>query len=493
MPPHPEPVLTAGGVRAMDADLDRAGLLDLAMEHAGRAVADHARAHFPGARVLLLAGSGANGGDALVAARHLHALGEDARVLALPARHPLTRANRRRLTALGVPTARLSAPALAGALRRADLIIDGLLGTGFVPPLQPALAALTARVNASGLPVLSIDVPTGVNADTAEADDDALRATYTVVLAGLKPTLLFGPAAHHAGTLLHGDLRVPPAFAARHAVATREDDAALAARLPVRFADAHKGTAGRVWVVGGHPGTTGAPLIAGVGALRAGAGLITVHSEADLPLLTPELMLRRHADLTRDLQDQAKPDAVVLGMGLGSRALTVARAALAWDVPTVLDADALQPELTGVTHARTVLTPHPGEAARLLGTDTPAITRDPLGAARALQERYACTVLLKGGPSVVAGPDGLTVVRGGHPGMASGGMGDLLGGVIAALLGQGLSAPDATRAGARLHARAGERAAVTHGYGLSATDVAAELGGAWADLMTARPAEFPVG
>ena len=156
-----------------------------------------------------------------------------------------------------------------------------------------------------------------------------------------------------------------------------------------------------------------------------------------------------------------------------------------------LDADALQPELAGHGHTACIWTPHPGEAARLLGTRTQDVTRDPLSAARALQQRLSGVVVLKGGPSVVAYPGGLSVSRGGHPGMASGGMGDTLSGILAALLGQGLSARDAAVTGVRLHARAGERAAQVHGYGLSASDVAQELGGAWQDLSAALPAHRP--
>uniref|UniRef100_UPI0025BDA06A NAD(P)H-hydrate dehydratase n=1 Tax=Deinococcus sp. TaxID=47478 RepID=UPI0025BDA06A len=270
------------------------------------------------------------------------------------------------------------------------------------------------------------------------------------------------------------------------AAAEQPTDAQVAALLPVRRADAHKGTAGRVWIVGGHPGTVGAAGMAGVGALRAGAGLVTVHSAAGVPLLMPELMIHRHADLRAALlgtPEPGRPDALAVGMGLGPGAADLARELLRWQRPTVLDADALHGELAGHGHAACIWTPHPGEAARMLGTDVRDVTRDPLSAARALQQRLGGAVVLKGGPSVVAYPAGLSVSRGGHPGMASGGMGDTLSGILAALLGQGLSARDAAVTGVRLHARAGERAAQAHGYGLSASDVAQELGGAWQDLV----------
>ena len=478
-------VLSPAGVRALDAELDRAGLLELAMEEAGRAVADTAQHRVPAGRVLLLAGSGANGGDALVAARHLHALGRDVRVLALPSKHPLTRSNRKRLGKVGVAVAPLTPASLRRELRAAALVVDGLLGTGLTPPLRPALAELVAQVNAAGVPVLAIDLPTGLDALSSEVTGEPLRAAWTVTLSGLKPALLFGPAAHHAGEVTLADLRLPPGWAIRHALATRPTPAEIAPLLPLRHADAHKGTAGRVWVVGGHPGTVGAAALAGVAALRAGAGLVTIHSAAEVPLVMPELMVRRHDDLGGFLQQTAereRPDALCVGMGLGPDAPALARQVLGWRLPTVLDADALQPELAGAGHDACIWTPHPGEAARLLDTSTPDVTRDPIAAARALQERFGGVVVLKGGPSTIAHAGGVWVSRGGHPGMASAGMGDTLSGLLAALLGQGLSAPEAALAGVTLHARAGERAGAKHGYGLTATDVSAELGAAWMEL-----------
>ncbi|GAA0520072.1 NAD(P)H-hydrate dehydratase [Deinococcus depolymerans] len=490
-------VLNGEGARAVDARLDGAGLLDLAMEEAGRAVADAAQALAPRGVALLLAGGGANGGDAFVAARHLRALGREALVLALPSRHPLTRLNRRRWRAVGGVTRPLSAGALSHRAPGAGVVVDGLLGTGFRPPLRPALGgviAALAAVRSRGTPVVAIDLPSGLVEGSAWVPDgpDGLPGTagadLTVTFMGLKAALLFGAAAGHSGRVQLVPLRVPGDWVQAQAVAEQPTDAQVAALLPARRADAHKGVAGRVWIVGGHPGTVGAAGMAGVGALRAGAGLVTVHSAAEVPLLMPELMVHRHADLGAALSGtpaSGRPDAVAVGMGLGPDAAALARGLLRWQIPTVLDADALQPELAGCGHDACIWTPHPGEAARLLGTSARDVTRDPLGAAGALQERLGGVVVLKGGPSVVAHAGGLSVSRGGHPGMASGGMGDTLSGVLAALLGQGLAAPDAAVAGVRLHARAGERAAARHGYGLSASDTALELGQAWLDLQGA--------
>lgn len=484
----PEAVLSPAGVKSLDARLERAGLLDLAMEEAGRAGVDLIQATFPEGRVLLLAGSGANGGDALVAARHLHALGRDIHVLAGPGKHPLTRLNRRRLKALGATMTPLTAKSLCRALPGSAVVVDGLLGTGFIPPLRPAVQELVQVLNASGVSVVALDLPTGLVALSSEVPGEAVRATHTVTFSGLKPALLYGPAARHAGQVTLANLRLPPDWSQAEALALRPTDRELAALLPTRAADAHKGVAGRVWVVGGHPGTLGAALLAGRAALRAGAGLVTVYSEAELPLTTPELMIQRLPDLLaflRDVPAEKRPDAVCLGMGLGPQAAALARKVLSWKLPTVLDADALHPELAGQGHGQVIWTPHPGEAARLLGTSVPEVTRDPIAAARALQEIFGGVVVLKGGPSTLAAQMGAFVSRGGHPGMAKAGMGDTLSGILAALLGQRLTPLDAALVGVRLHTLAGERAGLAHGYGLLPSDLIDELGGTWTDLMGA--------
>ncbi len=500
-------LLGAAGVRALDEKLERANLLELAMEEAGRAVALAAQQDAPAGSVLLLAGGGANGADALVAARHLHAWGREVRVLAQPSRHALHHANLARLEAVGVVVALLSLDTLGQALNsRPALVIDGLLGTGFRPPLRAELTALinllnAARASSDQLRVLAIDLPSGLEAGRATLPACCVRADLTLTLGGPKPALLYGPAARAAGLVQVAGLGVPPGWVRAHALAARPGDEEVAALLPLRFPDAHKGDAGRVWIIGGHPGTVGAPVLAGLGALRAGAGLVTLHSQegavASLAVtLAPELMARTHPDLSvldAEVQAGSRPGAVALGMGLGPDAARHARMVLAWKLPTVLDADALQPELAGAGHGAVVWTPHPGEAARMLGVSTAEVTADPLGAAREVQRRYGGVVVLKGGPSTIAVPQdsvpqdsatagGLLVSRGGHPGMASAGMGDTLSGILASLLAQGLSVSHAALCGVRLHARAGELAGAKHGYGLSASDLSLELGAAWMSL-----------
>ena len=489
-------LLDPAGVRALDERLEHADLLELAMEEAGRGVAFAAQQGAPLGAVLLLAGGGANGADALVAARHLHARGREVRVLAHSSNHALHRANLARLKAVGVGVAPLTPNALGRALKlQPALVVDGLLGTGFRPPLRAELAALiellnAARAGSAQLQVLSIDLPSGLEAARATLPACCVRADLTLTLGGPKPALVYGPAAHAAGQVQVAGLGVRSEWVQAHALAARPGDAEVAALLPLRFADAHKGDAGRVWIIGGHPGTVGAPVLSGLGALRAGAGLVTLHSQeaavaALAVTLAPELMARTHPDLSvldAEMQAGPRPGAVALGMGLGPDAARHARMVLAWKLPTVLDADALQPELIGAGHESVVWTPHPGEAARMLGVSTAEVTADPLGAAREMQRRYGGVVVLKGGPSTIATAGGLLVSRGGHPGMASAGMGDTLSGILAALLAQGLSAAHAALCGVRLHARAGELAGTKHGYGLSASDLSLELGAAWMSL-----------
>ncbi|WP_415814605.1 NAD(P)H-hydrate epimerase, partial [Deinococcus marmoris] len=243
-------ILSPEGARRVDARLERAGLLDLAMEEAGRAVADALQASFPDGPVLLLAGGGANGGDALVAARHLLALGRTVRVLAQPSKHPLTRLNRRRLRAVGGEVQPLNPASLRRASVVSGVLVDGLLGTGFVPPLRPALAELIEALNAAhdaGLPVLSIDLPSGLDASCADAAGLSVRADMTVTFMGFKTASLFGEAATRSGRVTLAPLRVPRDWVREEALGSRPDDLDVATLLPVRTAGAHKGTAGRVW------------------------------------------------------------------------------------------------------------------------------------------------------------------------------------------------------------------------------------------------------
>lgn len=488
MPFAEEPILTQRGIQRLDQRLDRTGLLELAMEEAGRAVADAAYALKPEGHILLLAGGGANGGDALVAARHLLALGCSVEVLALSSKHQLTRLQVPRLEALGLTLQPLVLNELNSALERADLVVDGLFGIGFKPPFRGELGQVIQRVNQSKKEVLAIDLPSGLSSEQSDLSGEMpiIQAKQTVTLSGLKPVLLFGKGVQVAGQIQLARLRLPVAWVREEACAVRPAFAQLAKWLPQRGHDAHKGIAGRVWIIGGQPGMVGAPALAGLGALRAGAGLVTVYSSAQVPLITPELMIEQHEDLQatllKRLKSSSKPYAMAIGMGLGRQAALLAVMLLKSKLPLVIDADALQPQLAGLGHEHTIWTPHLGEAARLLDCSIQYIQKDPIQAAQQIQKQFGGVVVLKGAPSVVVSAKQTWVSRGGHPGMASAGMGDTLAGLIAAFCGQGLSAERAAVVGVHLHALAGEKAAKQYGNGLLASDVSEALGGAWLGL-----------
>lgn len=471
----PDFVFTAPAVRALDEDLQRVDLLEVTMETAGARIARRLHERRSCGSALILAGGGANGGDALVAARHLLALGWRVDVLALETRHPLARRMRTRLEAFAAVRP-LTPETLKAALPSADVVLDGLLGTGFEPPLRAPIDDIVRALDAGGRFVVSIDVPSGLRSDVVE-EDVRVRADLTFALAGFKPALLFGDV----GEVEVLDLGVPSALLERYAVARVIDADVVRALLPRRSKGAHKGTAGRVWILGGSPGYVGAPALSALGALRAGSGLVSLYSRAAIEQHPLEAM-PHHLERWADLPTEARPDALAVGMGLRDDGPEVARTVLAWHVKTVLDADALQAELAGAGHDAAVWTPHPGEAARLLGSNVGDVTRDPFGSARALRERFGGTVVLKGAPTLVATRDGMWACPFGNPGMATGGMGDVLSGVIAALLGQGLSGADAAVLGVALHALAGDAAAKRFGYGLVASDVAEQVAATWQNL-----------
>ncbi|PYE51187.1 NAD(P)H-hydrate epimerase [Deinococcus yavapaiensis KR-236] len=476
-------VFSADAIRAIDEDLERLDLLELTMETAGARVACHVHERFASERRahpsgLILAGSGANGGDAFVAARHLLAFGWHVEVLALDTRHPLALRMSTRLESFASVQA-LTPESLRGALPSANVVLDGLLGTGFTPPLRAPLDDIVRTLNASGRTIVSIDVPSGLRSDTVE-HDLYVKADLTLALVGPKPALLF----HDLGEVDVLELGVPNELLERHAVARNIDMNAVRSLLPVRSKGAHKGTAGRVWILGGSPGYVGAPALSALGALRAGSGLVTLYARTSIEQHALEAMPHR-LERWEDLPNDSRPDALAVGMGLREDGPVVARMVLAWRVKTVLDADALQPELAGLGHDEVVWTPHPGEAARLLSGNVEDVARDPFGSVRALRKRFGGTVVLKGAPTLVATREGVYACPFGNPGMATGGMGDVLSGVIASLLGQGLSGADAAVLGVALHALAGDAAAKRYGYGLVASDVAEEVAATWHNLTRA--------
>ncbi|MCC7492323.1 MAG: NAD(P)H-hydrate dehydratase [Fimbriimonadaceae bacterium] len=506
-----QPLLTAAQMRAWDEAAARQYGLPtlLLMEHAGVAVAQAARGLLPdGGRVLLLCGKGNNGGDALVAARWLQRWGYRCEILAadLPA-DPTSDAGRQvdLVRALGLPLTRLESLAgVAAALAAADLVIDGLLGTGSSGDPRGLLAELIEAVNAAGRPVLAIDLPSGLDADTAAVGQPCVQATVTVCLGALKRGLAVTPGMLQAGRLEVVDIGLPGRCPDLDAGTPQRLAAAdIAALLPPRARDAHKGQAGRVALVGASEGLLGAGILAARAALRGGAGLVTLVLPETLAgsvaQSCPETMTWPLPLLAGDFSEAAaerlgpllaRVDACGIGPGLGTApgAQALLAAVAAWGRPTVYDADALNllarhrecwPALAGAA----LLTPHPGEAARLLASSIAAVQADRLGAARTLAERSGAVVLLKGCGTVIAAPDGrLRVNPTGTPAMASAGLGDVLTGLATALLASGLPAFEAALAAAWLHGRAGELAADGGDRGVLASDVSEALPRALAEL-----------
>ena len=438
--------------------------------------------------VVVACGPGQNGGDGWVVARQLALrgvevvavlIGDEARVKGDAA------VNLAAARAGGIPVA-VGTAALEAELGRATLAVDALYGTGLDRPLGGEDARAVELLNASGVPVVALDLPSGIDADTGSVLGTAVHAALTLTFAAHKRGLHQHPGVDRAGEVVLVSIGVEgPSDAAAYLV----DRADVAALVPPRPRDAHKGTAGHVLVVAGSPGHTGAALLCALGAARAGAGLVTIAArEAARIALDAKVLETMTAALpevglpAEALALAAGKDAAVIGPGAGTddRARDVLNVlAEKLPVPTVLDADALTAladELARLRRAPAarVLTPHPAEAARLLGTTTAEVQRDRFVSAGRLALESGHVVILKGARTVVATPEGtLFVVRAGTPALASGGTGDVLAGIVGALLAV-IPARDAAIAGAMLHAVAGELAARSD-RGLLAHDVADQV------------------
>lgn len=479
---------SAGETRALDRYAIETGGIPgpILMARAAAAAWEALLARWPDpARVQVLCGTGNNGGDGYLLADIAHKRGYPVTVWQLGDSGRIggdaLRAREQAL-ASGVPVA----PYSAGCLASEGVLVDGLLGTGLGGEVRPAQRAAIEAINGSGLPVLALDIPSGLCADTGRVLGVAVRASATITFIVAKRGLYTAAGPGCRGELELAGLALPPAFLRHRPPGVRrlELDGLLAQFAP-RPPDTHKGHCGRVLVVGGDLGMGGATLLAAEAALRCGAGLVTAATrDAHVPALLarrPEVMARG----VRGGQDLAPlvaaSDVLALGPGLGQGSWSEQLFQTACrDAPgaLVLDADALN---LLARHGgpsprdKWVLTPHPGEAARLLETDTATVQADRFAAARALQARYGGVVVLKGNGTLVCGEDSLLLSDYGNPGMASGGMGDVLSGVIAGLLAQGLAPLDAAALGVCLHGAAADRAAVAGQRGLLAADLMAPM------------------
>jgi hydroxyethylthiazole kinase-like uncharacterized protein yjeF len=499
------PVLDARQMRAADAAAIRGGVPSATlMENAARGVCDLVGREFAAwRRIVVVSGPGNNGGDGLAAARLLDGIGFSVRVFTLgspDAYRGDAAANAVRAREAGIalePLARAGGPAsLSRALGEADGVVDALFGTGLDRPLTGPAARTVAAINAAGRPVVAADVPSGLSSDTGEIRGKAVRAAATVAFAAPKVCHALPPARRLCGRLVVADIGIPAELLAgrghRLFLATAD---AVRDLLPLRDLGAHKRDLGSIAVIAGSRGKIGAAVLAARGALRAGAGLVTVFCPASLETVIvaalPEAMTAglaeedgslaaaAGADLVARLEDF---DAAVLGPGLGTSpgaVVAIRTIVLGTRLPLVLDADGLnafsgRPRALSRRRGPTVATPHPGEAGRLLGRSAHRVQSDRLRAAGVLARTTACCVLLKGEASLTAVPGGRVVVNPtGSPLLATAGSGDVLAGVIGALLAGGLRAEDAAAAAAWLHGAAGERLAHTLGdAGLLAAELA---------------------
>jgi len=476
------PVFLASEIREIEQALLSQPTPPPLMSRAGIAVAEFARDLLGdrGKRVLVLAGPGNNGGDAFVAARQLKQWWYDVTVVFVGTQIKLP---------IDAKAALADWRASGGALHESipadgdwHLIVDGLFGIGLERPLDGKPAELVDWSNASGIPILAVDIPSGLHADSGRVLGCAMRARHTLTFIGLKAGLLTLDGPDYAGEVRLETIGVdlPESTQPR---GRRIERTLIATVLPLRRRNSHKGTFGNVGLLGGAPGMVGAALLAGRAALKLGAGRVFVGLFADSPgvdLLQPELMLRPAQDVLK-MEDL---DCIAVGPGLGASqaAQHALAAALLHKAPLVLDADALNllaadPKLQKTLAARSaasILTPHPAEAARLLGISTDKIQHDRIAAARTLSSRFNAAVVLKGNGSICALKNGDWFVNtSGNPGMASAGMGDVLTGIIASLVAQGGDPDLALLAGVHLHGLAADRlvAAGVGPAGLTASEV----------------------
>ncbi len=470
------------------------------MEQAAIGVADYVQRYVAAGRVVVVCGGGNNGGDGYAVARLLRGAGREVRVLHAGKLQQLSGDARWQLEGLpGEPPIAFAPELLAGAA----IVVDALLGTGFSGKPRDAVAAAIAAIRDCRLPVVAVDLPSGVDASSGEAVGPAVDAQMTVTFNAEKVGLWINPGRACAGAVRVVDIGIPAGAPIAAPTAGLIEDSPLIAQLPRRGAQSTKFTSGHVYVAAGSRGLTGAAVLASAAAMRAGAGYVTACVPAsEQPVVAAHLVEVMQLALDADgghhcragaaqLESalKARPGVVLLGPGLGESkdARAFARSVAAdCAAPLVLDADGLNAHAGRLGQlakrkAATVLTPHEGELARLLECDAADVREARLAHVRRAAKAARAVVILKGVDTLVCAPGGLVAVSpGASPGLATAGTGDVLGGVVAALLARGVEPFTAAAAAVRLHARAAAIAAQSGGVeGMIASDVVAALPSAW--------------
>lgn len=362
----------------------------------------------------------------------------------------------------------------------ADLFVDALFGIGLTEPIQGAALPIIQYLNHSHIPILSIDIPSGIHADTGALLNVAVKATATITFMGLKQGLLTNDALDYTGEIYCHDLQLPPSLftAVESTTQTISIDIFKPYRSP-RLKNAHKGDFGHVLIIGGNIGFSGAPQLTALGALRAGAGCVTIATHpshaSNLTVAHPEMMVTGIESAEDLLPLLKRATTVVIGPGLGQTTWSkkLFNAAIKTPLPLLIDADGLRLLAEKpFSHENWILTPHPGEAAQLLKITASKVQQDRFSAAKKIQRRYNAICLLKGaGTLIIDETQHINICTDGNPGMASGGMGDLLSGIIAALVAQHIPLSIATQYGVCIHAKAGDLAAKEGERGMMATDL----------------------
>lgn len=446
------------------------------MSRAGNAAFRHIRIKWPEAKsISVFCGSGNNAGDGYIIAGLAHAVGMNVVVYAVSDPEQLQdnaeTAYKDYIKAKGKVL-----PFDPDTLVNTDIIIDALLGTGLSKPVTGDFAQAIQWINKSHAQIVAVDVPSGLNSDTGNVMGCAVKADCTVTFIGLKQGLFTGMAADYCGEIQYSSLAVPKDIIKMMAAATYR---VVKKNFPARPRSSHKGDNGHVLVIGGDRGYSGAARMAGEAALRVGAGLVSIATHPEhaglLNIGRPELMCHgvENSDQLAVLLSNADVIVVGPGLGQGKWSAELFIAAIKSEKPLIIDADGLNLLAhTPEKQANWVLTPHPGEAARLINCGTATVLHDRFAAVRKLQAKYGGIIVLKGSGTLIASSEEVAVSTTGNPGMASGGMGDVLAGVVAGLISQGLSKKDAAQQGVYLHGMAGDLAAEQAGErGLLASDL----------------------